>query len=116
MKIQRIQKHIVYGVISFFCPIVAVIAVSIYQSVVDASFWQSMTPEDNAIGAMMAFGELVQLIGVSIVGCLFGIIFAVASLRLQQRVWSVGSAALVFNGLPFLLLICLWIKGMIVGL
>ncbi len=58
----------------------------------------------------MAIGELIQLIVVSIVGCLFGIIFAVASLRLQQRVWSVGSVALVFNGLPFLFLIYWWIK------
>lgn len=64
----------------------------------------------------MAFAEIVQLILASITGCLIGLIFAVLSMRLQRRVLGVGLAALVFNGVPFLLLISLWIKGMTHGL
>jgi len=65
---------------------------------------------------MMAFAEVVQLIIASMAGCLAGLIFAVLSLRLQRRVLGVGLAAFVFNGVPFLFLIFLWIKGMKSGL
>ena len=64
----------------------------------------------------MGFGEVVQLIVFLMVGCLAGLIFAVLSLRLQRRVLGMGLAALVFNVLPYLLLMSLWIKGMVRGL
>lgn len=64
----------------------------------------------------MVIAEVIQLMVFSMVGCLVGLIFAAVSIRIQQRVWGLGLFALVFNGLPFLLSVSLWIKGMTVGL
>ncbi|MHB8845834.1 MAG: hypothetical protein ACYC7L_13925 [Nitrospirota bacterium] len=105
----------IYGVVSFFCPIVAVIAVLAYQSVAYADFWRSITPDKSTAGAMMAIGEVFQILVVSSGGCLLGICFAVASLRIQRQIRGVGLAALIFNGLPFLLLTFIWIKMMVLG-
>ena len=116
MKKQRFPKHIIYALISLASPITILFATLAYQSAANSSFWHSITPEESGAGAMMAFAEVAQLIFLSMVGCLLGLIFAVLSIRLQRRVLGVGLAALVFNGLPFLLLASLWIKGMARGL
>ncbi len=110
MRKQRFSKHILYAVISFICPIVAFFATLAYQSVVNSSFWQSITPDESAAGAMMAFAEFVQLFFFTMIGCLVGIVLAVISLRLKRRFRSLGFIDLVFNGLPFLLLLTFWIK------
>ena len=60
----------------------------------------------------MGFAEVVQLIVFTVAGCLVGLVFAVLSIRLRRRVWGMGLAALIFNGLPFLLFLSLWITGM----
>lgn len=62
MRKQQIPKHIVCSAISFSCPVVAVIAVLAYQSVVHYSFWGSLTPEDSTAGALMAIGEVFQVV------------------------------------------------------
>jgi hypothetical protein len=116
MRKQRLHKHIVCGAISFSCPFMAVIAVLAYQSVANSSFWQSLTPEESAAGATMAFCEVVQLVLFLMSGCLIGLIFGILSVRFQRRVLGVGMAAIVFNTLPFLFLVTFWIKFMTVGL
>jgi hypothetical protein len=116
MRKMRLPKHIVYGLISFACPVVAFIAILLYQSIVDSNFWVSLIPEESAAGALMAISEVVQVVLFSMGGCLVGLIFGILSIRIQRRVLGVGMAAIVFNALPFLLLMSFWIKGMTVGL
>lgn len=115
MSIPQLPKHAVYAIVSFFCPIIAVSAVLAYQAIAYADFWESITPEESAAGAMMAIGEISQILVVSSGGCLLGILFAAASLRIQRQIRGVGLAALTFNGLPFLLLMFIWTKVMVLG-
>jgi cell division protein FtsX len=116
MRKQPFSKHIVYAVLSFICPIVAFFVTLAYQSVVNSSFRQSLGHDDGMAAAMMVFSEIAQIIFFTMIGCVIGIIFAVISLRLKRRFRSLGFMALVFNGLPFLLLLTFWIKGVLVGL
>ncbi len=115
MKQQRPSKHIVYAVLSLASPIIAFLATLTYQSIADSAFWSSITTEENAAGAMMAFVEIVQLILFTMIGCFVGMIFAVISLRVQRRILGFGLAGIVFNGLPLLLFIFLLIKQLVVS-
>lgn len=114
MRKQRFSKQIIYALLSFAAPIVALSATLIYQSIANSSLRESITAEYSAAGAMTAFAEFIQLIVFTAFGCFIGIIFASISLWLQRRI--VGMAALIFNGLPFLLLMSFWIKGILNGL
>jgi len=116
MREQRFPKYVVYAVLSLASPIIAFLATLAYQSVTNSAFWSSITTEENAAGAMMAFAEVVQLIFFTMIGCFVGIIFAVISLRVQRRILGLGLASVVFNGLPLLLSMFLLIKGWTVGL
>jgi hypothetical protein len=87
MKKQRFPTHILYAVLAIICPLIAFLGTLAYQSVANSNFWQSITPDESAAGAMMAFAEFVQLIFFTLIGCFVGIIFAVISiwLWLKQR-------------------------------
>lgn len=90
--------------------------VFVFQMVANAEFWQSLTPEDNAAGAMMLIAELAQL-GVAIfLGGVGGLGFALVSFRRQPGTWGMGLIALVFNALPFTLMLSFWLKAMLFGL
>ena len=115
MRNQRLTKHLILAVVSFACPIIALSATLAYERIAYADFWHSITPEENFAGAMMAFAEVVQAIVFFMFGCLVGLIFAVLSMCLKGRVLGVGLAALVFNVLPFLLLISLLVGRMASG-
>jgi len=80
MSKQRFPKYILYAGLSVICPLVAFLGTLAYQTVVNSSFWQSITPEESAAGAMMAFAEFVQLVFFTLIGCFVGLIFAVMSI------------------------------------
>lgn len=105
------KKHLVFAGISVLCPIFAVIAVSIYQWYANAEFWQTLTPEESFVGAMMAVGELIQLAQSLVIGCVVEIVFAALSLFQRNRFVSVGLAALIFNVIPLLLLAILILRA-----
>ena len=105
------KKHLAFAGISVLCPIVAVTAVLIYQSYANAEFWQTLTPEDNFVGAMMAVGELIQLGQTLVIGCVIGIVFAALSLFQRKKFVSVGLAALIFNVVPLILLAILILRS-----
>ena len=85
MKKQRFPKHLRYAVLAAICPLIAFCGTLAYQSVANSDFWQSITPEESAAGAMMAFAEFVQLVLFTLIGCFIGLIFAVISIRLWFR-------------------------------
>ena len=87
MKKQRFSKHIRYAVLAIICPLAAFGGTLAYQSVANFAFWQSMTPDENFAGAMMAVAEFGQLILFTVIGCFIGLIFAVISFWLwfKQR-------------------------------
>ena len=116
MRKKRFPKYVVYVVLSFAAPVVALLVTFTYQSITNYSFYQSLTRDESFAGAMMGFAEVVQLMLFTLIGCLVGIIFAVISLRVQRRVIGLGLAGLFFNGLPLLLLMFHLIKGWTVGL
>lgn len=118
MNNKRSRKHIIYALVSFACPIVAFFAMDLYQSTINADFWQSLVPGDdssNTAGAMMAIGELIQMIYSLLLACFIGLIFAILSLRHRRRILSLGTAALIFNGVPLLMLVALVIRGLVNG-
>ena len=87
MKKQRFPKYIVYAVLSLVSPIIAFSATAAYQSFAHSDFWNSMTHDEHAAGAMMAFAEGMQLIFFTVIGCFVGVIFALISVWLwfEQR-------------------------------
>lgn len=118
MNNKRSRKHIIYALVSFACPIVAFFAMDLYQSTINADFWQSLVPGDdssNTAGALMGFVEVIQLIYSLLAGCFVGLVFSILSLRNRRRILSLGTAALIFNGVPLLLLVALIIRGLING-
>jgi hypothetical protein len=111
MKLPKISKYARQVVLSFACPILALCAILVYQDLAHGEFWRSMTPDTSAAGAMMAVGEVIELCFSVMVGCLAGIVFAALSLRSRGRLRVLSLVALLFNGVPFVLLLALWIKG-----
>jgi hypothetical protein len=87
MKRQRFSKTLLYACLAIFCPLVAFSGTLAYQSVANSDFWQSITPDESAAGAMMAFAEFTQLVFFTLIGCFVGLIFAVMSVWLwfEQR-------------------------------
>lgn len=87
MKNQQFPKHIVYAVLSLASPVIAFSATVAYQSFAHSDFWNSMTHDEHAAGAMMGFAEGMQLVFVTVIGCFVGIIFAAISVWLwfEQR-------------------------------
>jgi hypothetical protein len=76
-----------------------------YQSWSNRDFWNNLTPEDNFVAAMMAVGELNELAFFTFIGSIIGISLALLSLYFRKRLFSVGTAALIFSSLPVFLLI-----------
>ena len=101
-----VKSRFIFALLSAVFPFATVAGVLAYQSVAHANFWRSLTPDESAAGAMMAFGEVVQLVIFTTVGCIIGFVLAGFSLSLQgrKRVVSVlAYAGLVVNALPLLL-------------
>ena len=109
----------IYALISFACPFVAFAIIGIYQEYEYAEFWQSLVPGNDAsnnAGAMMAFAGVIEMILAVLIGCVIGIFFAGLSLWNKRQIISFGMAALLFNTIPVLLLLLLFIKALTRGL
>jgi hypothetical protein len=81
-------------------------SVLIYQSHVDAHFWNNLTPDESMAGVFMGLSELAQLVVITGLGCFVGLILAgfVLSLNGRKRIVSIlAYAGLLINGLPLLL-------------
>jgi hypothetical protein len=111
--------HLIYALISFSCPFVAFAIVSIYQQSAHDEFWGKLVPGDdasNAAGAMMAIAEFAEMAFAVFIGCVLGIVFAGLSLWKKPRLLSFGLAALLFNALPIVLLLLLYVRALTRGL
>ncbi len=110
-------RHLIYALISVACPFITGGIVSLYQDYVYAEFFSpNCCPVDDAdinAGAMMGFVEVVQLILAVGVGSLVGLVFAGMSLKRKPRVLSFGTAALLFNLIPFLVVIVMFLRNAI---
>lgn len=111
IAVKRSYRHIVYALISIACPFIAGGIVSLYQDYAYAEFFSpKCCPVDDAdinAGAMMAAVVVFQLIFAIVLGSLIGLVFAAMSLRRKPRLLSLGTAALLFNLTPFLLVVVL---------
>ena len=90
----------------------------LYQATTNGAFWQSLTLGEDAsnnAGAMMGIAEIVELMLSLFAGCFVGLAFAILSLSYRRRILSLGTVALIFNGVPFLLLVTFVIRGYIRG-
>ena len=114
------SKHSwLYALISFACPFAAYAIIDIYQQYAYADFWQSLVPgEDasNTAGAMMAFAGVIEAMVAVLIRCIVGILFAGLGLWNNRRIISLGMAALLFNAIPLVLLLLLFVKAMTRGL
>jgi hypothetical protein len=95
----------IFAIISFACPVIAFLAIDIYQDYAYSDFWQSLTPADDAsnnAGALMGFVVVVQIVFSIIAGSAVGIVFAAISIWTRRKLASLGTAALIFNSIPLL--------------
>jgi hypothetical protein len=84
------SPHLRYGLISLACPFIAFIVASICLMLVFTDYWHPI--EKGLIGVLTALGVLI--------GCLVGMVFAIWSLKHRTRLFSLGTAALLFNAIP----------------
>ncbi len=98
------KRSLTYIILSFLCPVAAVIGVSVYQEISNADFWNNLTPDYSFVGATMAVGELIQLMFSLLIGCVIGLIFSGLYLSSPRKIKALGIAAVTYNCLPFLLL------------
>ena len=115
IKKKRSYRHLIYALISVACPFVAFGIVSTYQ---DYAYAELLAPKccpiddaDVNAGAMMGFVIVVQLIFAVGVGSLVGLIFAVMSLKSKPRVFSFGTVALLFNLIPVVGVVVIFLRG-----
>src|SRR5689334_20944220 len=108
------RRHVLYGIVSFLCPIVAVVATDAYQSVYYPA--PDYEPGYAYVGAMWGIAVAVQMLLTTLLGCLVGLAFAAISVLINRRFFSIGTAALAFNALPLAVALFFVIKGMTVGL
>ena len=112
------KRRLLYAILSVGCPFATLGGALVYQSFAHATFWKSLTPDESAAGALMGFAEIMQLLLVSVVGCLVGLGLALISLLPQPRKTGVsllGYIGLAVNGLPLLLLALSWLIGSAIG-
>lgn len=117
MEITQSRRHMVYALVSFACPVVALLIMLGYQSVAHAEDWRRIDAEveQSMEGAFLFLGEIILCAYAILLGTLVGIVFAILSLRLKPRVLSLGTAAIVFNSLPFAAVLAFIVRGMTRG-
>ncbi|MEO5859886.1 MAG: hypothetical protein ABIR33_13165 [Pyrinomonadaceae bacterium] len=113
MKVVPSRKYLIYALIAFLCPIAAILVTILYQSIAHAEDWKLYGEE--LAGAYLALAEVIQIVYAVAIGSALGLIFAIISLRFRRRFISVGTAALTFNALPFVLTVYLLIQGITRG-
>ena len=59
---------------------------------------------------MDGIGQLIETVFWTLIGCFIGTVFAGASLWFKRRILSIGTAALLFNALPIIVVafVMLW--------
>lgn len=108
---RKSYRHIIYAIISVACPFIAYGLISLYQEYAYEWYWQignQGRPLDDAdvnAGAMMGFAVLVEAALAIVVGLIIGTLFAAMSLKRQPRLISFGTAALLFNLIPIVVVV-----------
>ncbi len=116
---QRSYAHLVYALVSVACPFIALGLISIYQEYAYEWYWQlseKPSPLDDAdinAGAIMGFVIIVQAVLAIGVGSLFGLVLAGMSLKRKPGVFSLGTAALLFNLIPVVGVAVIYLRGRI---
>jgi hypothetical protein len=89
--------------------------VSLYQEYAYSEFFSpNCCPVDDAdinAGALMGIVVVVQLILAVGAGSLVGLVFAGMSLKRKMHIFSFGAVALLFNLIPLLVLVVLFLRG-----
>jgi len=101
-----VKSRFIFALLSAIFPFAAVAGVLGYQSLVNAHFWNTLTPDESMAGVFMGLWELTRLLTATAVACIVGLILAGFSLSLEGRKRTVSVLAyvgLVVNGLPLLL-------------
>jgi hypothetical protein len=103
---KRSHRHLIFALISVACPLIALGVIWLYQDYAYSDFWPPPTdPVDDAdvnAGSLMAFVIVIQSVFAVGIGSFIGLVFAGMSLKTKPRVLSFGTAALLFNLLPFI--------------
>ncbi|HMJ08189.1 MAG TPA: hypothetical protein VK468_04245 [Pyrinomonadaceae bacterium] len=116
---RRSYAPFVYALVSVACPFIALGLISIYQEYAYEWYWgltAKPSPLDDAdinAGAMMGFVIIVQAILAVGGGSLIGLVFAGMSLKRKPRVFSFGTAALLFNLIPVISVVVVYLRGRI---
>lgn len=113
------SKNNLHLIASILSPFISYVGVYIYHSVANASFWLSEHPlEDSShtSGALMAISEVMEIVLVVTIGCIFGIILAIKYVYKPKRNLKMGIFAILINGLPLLFLTFIIIKGLVYGI
>lgn len=109
MKLPSVP--VAYGILSLVCPIFAVCVTLAYQAFDHAAFWDSMSSDESAAGAMMALAEVGQLILATIIGCLVGLVTAIRGMLFQRKVRGFCLVAGVLNILSLALAIFVFFRA-----
>ena len=112
---KRSYRHVVYALISVACPFIAYGLISLYQEYAYDWFWEVQKkpwPQDDAdknavvmIAIVMAVEAALAVVG----GLIVGTMFAALSLKRKPRLVSFGTAALLFNLVPLVVIIALYL-------
>jgi hypothetical protein len=102
MRVQKIERHTLYGILSIACPVAIVCGVLLYQYSAHRTFWATLTLDESWAGVGMALDEFFQLLMFTVFACVAGLLLAWKSLALRARLFSLGSFGVALNGLPLL--------------
>ncbi len=93
-----------------------VASVYVLQTSVDSSFWESVKQSEDGVqhvaGALMFLAELGDLLLYTALGCVVGLLLALRSIRLRQKMTTLGYVSLSFNGAPLMIGVLLWIMAL----
>jgi hypothetical protein len=114
MSEPKNRQQLVIAIVSVLLPFATVAVVLGYQSAAHASFWNSLTPDESAAGALMGFAEIVQLFLFGLIACLVGLAMACFSLLTRPKrflVRFVGYLAVAINGFPLMIFAVTWLAN-----
>ncbi|HQX56448.1 MAG TPA: hypothetical protein PLP07_11000 [Pyrinomonadaceae bacterium] len=112
---RRSYRHIIYAVISVACPFIAFGLISLYQEYAHEWFWEVQKkpwPLDDADKNAVVMGAIAMAVEAAlavVVGLIVGTMFAALSLKRKLRFISFGTAALLFNLIPLIPAIALFL-------
>lgn len=110
------HRHWIYALVAIVCPIGSFLIMLAYQTMAHAADWQLINQDSARAGAMdLTIYEIAQQALAVLFGAFIGLFFAALSLRLTRRAASLGTVALILNGLPFLMAVFMIIWGLTVG-